>query len=333
MGKLRRKELKSLLKYIKKDPRVLVPPMVGYDAGVHLLGEKYVVVSTDPCVDVPKKWFGWLLVNYAASDVALFGAKPEFCTINLLGSLGTTPETFKRIMAQVCNATEELNMAIVRGHTGTYNGISNLVGVCTAYGTAEKERILTPRNIKAGDLILCTKSVGLETIINFSINQKSLARRLFGFEATESLIGMVKKQSCVIEALKLADINGVHAMHDATEGGFVASLNELADASGLGFDIQFERFPITPEMEILQKHFGFSDIQALSTSSTGAILAAIEPKAKEEVEEALRQVGVPAIFLGRFTKIKNRILVKHGRPLSFPVVADDPYMRILWRKL
>jgi hydrogenase maturation factor len=86
-------------------------------------------------------------------------------------------------------------------------------------------------------------------------------------------------------------------------------------------------------MEILQKHFGLSDIQVLSTSSTGAILAAIEPKAKEEVEEALRRVGVPAIFVGRFTKIKNRILVKHGKPVRFPIVSEDPYMKILWKKL
>ena len=44
----------------------------------------------------------------------------------------------------------------------------------------------------------------------------------------------VYMQSCVKEALELAEIEGVHAMHDATEGGFVAALNELAQASKLG---------------------------------------------------------------------------------------------------
>ena len=47
--------------------------MIGYDAGVHRLGDKYVVVAADPCTGVPEEWFGWLLINYAASDVALFG--------------------------------------------------------------------------------------------------------------------------------------------------------------------------------------------------------------------------------------------------------------------
>ena len=90
MGKLPTDELKKLLSYIRKDSRVIIPPMIGYDSGVHLFNGKYVVVATDPCTGVPEEWFGWLLINYAASDVALSGAKPEFCTINLLGPKNTT---------------------------------------------------------------------------------------------------------------------------------------------------------------------------------------------------------------------------------------------------
>ena len=118
--------------------------MPGYDSGVHVLGDKYVVVATDPCIGVPDEWFGWLLINYAASDVALAGAKPEFCTINLLAPLATKPSAFQAIMKQVCLAAEELNMGIVRGHTGTYDGLSKTLGVCTAYGTLAKEKLIPP---------------------------------------------------------------------------------------------------------------------------------------------------------------------------------------------
>ena len=86
MGKLPPEELKKLLNCIKKDSRVVIPPTIGYDSGVHMFDGKYMVVATDPCTGVPEEWFGWLLINYAASDVALSGAKPEFCTINLLGT-------------------------------------------------------------------------------------------------------------------------------------------------------------------------------------------------------------------------------------------------------
>jgi hydrogenase expression/formation protein HypE len=329
MGKLGDNELKKLVTCIRKDPRVIIPPTPGYDAGVHLLGDKYVVVATDPCIGVPDGLFGWLLINYAASDVAMFGAKPEFCTITLLGPLNTKPQTFQTAMKQVCGAVDELNMAIVRGHTGTYSGITSLLGVCTAYGTVQKEKLITPGGVKAGDLILCTKSVGLETLINFSLTQKTLAQKLLGTEKTKELASLVRMESCVQEALKLAEINDVHAMHDATEGGFTTALNELAEASGLGFEIEFEKLPVSQEMKWLQEHFELSDDQGLSTSSTGTILAAVAPSAKTKVEKVLREIGIPANCVGAFTENKARRIVKGGKRLSFPRVADDPYALIL----
>jgi hydrogenase expression/formation protein HypE len=329
MGKLADEDLKKLLTCIKEDKRVVVPPMPGYDAGVHLLGDKYVVVATDPCIGVPDEWFGWLLLNYAASDVALFGAKPEFCTVNLLGPSSTKPEKFRTVMKQVCKAADELNIAIVRGHTGTYNGITCLLGVCTAYGTVQKEKLITPGNAREGDLILCTKSIGLETLVNFALTNQVLAQRILGKVKAKKLTSMVKMESCVHEAEKLSEIRGVHAMHDATEGGFIMALNEVAEASGLGFEIEFERLPINREIKLIQEHFRLTDEQVLATSSTGMIIAAVNPEAKAQVEEAMCRVGFPIAYLGTFTNNKKRKLLRNGVPEPFPRAADDPYVYIL----
>ena len=333
MGKLSNKELKKILTCIRKDPRVIVPPTPGYDAGVHKLGDKYLVVSTDPCIGVPEEWFGWLLVNYAASDVALSGAKPEFCTVNLLAPLATKPTVFQTIMRQVCAATNELDMAVVRGHTGTYDGLSKTLGVCTAYGTVAKEKLITSGNAKAGDLVMCTKAVGFETLINFSLAHKKLAKRIFGTQEAEKLMKLVKMESCVKEALALAEIRGVHALHDGTEGGLTSALNEVAEASSLGFRIEFEELPITAEMNALQKSFGLSLEEVLSASSTGMIIAAVEKQAQTAVVEALRKHSIPASFIGTFTKSKERVLMWSSGSTRFPLVADDPYGRILSSKV
>jgi hydrogenase expression/formation protein HypE len=329
MGKLSAQELQKMLTCIRKDLRVIVPPQVGYDAGVHRIGNKYVVVATDPCIGVPEEWFGYLLIHYAASDMALFGAKPEFCTITLMGPKTTKPQRFQEIMKQTCEAAIELDIAIVRGHTGTYDGISELVGVCTAYGTVTLKKLITPGNAKPGDLIIYTKPLGLETLVNFSLTHKAMAQKLFSTKRTEELAKQVHLQSCVKEALQLAEIGGVHAMHDATEGGFVAALNELAQASKVGFKVEFEKLLITPETRILQGTFGLSDEQVMAMSSTGTILAAVDPKAKENVEETLNRRGLKVSFLGEFTKNKKRILVKEKKETPFPEAAQDPYSRIL----
>lgn len=329
MGKLSTEELKKLLGCIKTDFRVIVPPMIGYDAGVHLLHGKYVAVATDPCTGVPEDWFGWLMINYAASDVALFGAKPEFCTINLLGPIGATPESFQKIMMQTCKAAEELGVAIVRGHTGTYESLKDMLGVCTVYGTVEPKKLITPGNAKPGDLVLCTKPLGLETVTNFSITHKEKAQELFGIDKQEELAKLVCMQSCVKEAIQLAEVEGVHAMHDATEGGFVAALNELAEASKVGFKVEWEKLPLTQEVLTLQDYFKLSNECLLAISSTGTILAAVKPNAQEKVTALLKQIGLSASFLGEFTKNTERVLINTGKEARFPQVADDPYTHIL----
>lgn len=329
MGKLSTENLQRLLKCIKRDSRVIVPPSPGFDSGVHRLGNQYLVVSTDPCIGVPEKWFGWLLIHYAASDVALFGSKPEFCTINLLGPTKTKPEIFYEVMDQTCSAADELQMTIVAGHTGTYEDLAALTGVCTAYGTVAKNRLITPGSAKAGDLIFCVKPIGLETIVNFALTHRTLADRLFGTRQTRRLSTLVSMQSCVKEALLIAKIRGVHAMHDATEGGLTAALNEIAEASKIGFEMDFNKVPIPEEMPRLKQHFRLRDHEILSMSSTGTILVAVSPEAEGAAENVLRRNNIETSILGRFVRNTGRLLLKNSRRTSFPRIADDPYQRIL----
>jgi hydrogenase expression/formation protein HypE len=334
MGKLPNEELKKLLGCIRTDPRVVVPPQLGFDAGVHMLdGDRYLVVATDPCIGVPEEWFGWFLINYVASDNALFGAKTEFYTINLLGSPSTEPAVFHKAMRQACDAANELGAAVVTGHTGTYDGLSTLVGVCTGYGYVDKDRLITPRDAKPGDHILCIKPIGLEVAVNFSLMHGALAEKLFGVKRTRELAKLVTLQSCVKEALLLAEIEGVHAMHDATEGGLTAALNEMAEASTLGFKVEWEKILFSEEVNDLRTFYQLSNEQLLSLSSTGTFLAAVSPEAKSRVETVLRQNRVEARFLGYFTEDMRRILVKKGKETLFPREADDPYSRFVSVKL
>jgi len=253
MGKLSNEDFKKLLGCIRKDPRVVVSPQLGFDAGVHLIDEdKYLVVSTDPCLGVPEKWFGWFLINYVASDIALFGAKTEFCTINLLGSPSTEPEVFRNVMRQACDAANELGITIVTGHTGTYTGLSTIVGVCTGYGHVDKDSLITPGDAKPGDHVVCIKPIGLEIAVNFALTHGALAERLFGVQRTRELAKLVTMQSCVKEALLLAEIEGVNAMHDATEGGLTAALNEMAEASSVGFKVEWEKILVPDNLSCCQ---------------------------------------------------------------------------------
>jgi hydrogenase maturation factor len=329
MGKLLKKDLQKLLACIKCDQRVVIPPKPGYDSGVHRMGDQYVVISTDPCLGVPLEWFGWLLIHYPSSDAALFGAKPEFGSITLLGPPSTDPQLFQTIMKQACEAADELDLLIITGHTGTYEGVSTVIGVCTVYGTVAKAQLITPDGAKPGDHILCTKPVGLEIAINFALTRRPVANRLFGTRRTRDLMQLVQMQSCVKEALALAEIPGVHALHDATEGGVLTALNEMAEAANLGCTIHFDHVPIVDEAAVFQQHFTLSDAEVLAMSSTGTILASVAPEAKTRVEKVMRSISLPWNYIGTFTSAKQRTLIVGDTKTPFPSKALDPYTQIL----
>lgn len=329
MGKLGPKELQAVIGCIRQKRQVLVPPGVGLDSGVHRITDDLcLVVSTDPCIGVPKPWFGWLLVHYAASDVAVFGVEPRYCALNLLGPLDTPTRLFQSVMREACEAADRLQMQIVTGHTGRYEGIRDLVGVCTAYGFGSPKDVMTPHDVRPRDSILCTKPLGLETLATFSQSRRSLANRLFGASAASRLSREFQSQSCVKEALALSKMNGVHAMHDAAEGGLVAALNEIGEASKRGFSVDFTKILVPSEIHILTRQFQLSVDEVMSMSSTGTLIAAVEPGTERRILCRLSELDVPARVVGTFSASKSRRVKDHLGERRFPNRARDPFGRI-----
>jgi len=330
LGKLKNEDLIEVLKCIKKTSQVVVPPMPGFDSGAHMLGDdRCLVVSTDPCIGVPKEWFGWFLIHYAASDVAVFGAQPQYAAINLLAPPKTKKMVFEKIMKQACDAADELKMNIITGHTGTYDALSDFIGTCTAYGIIRRDELLTPAGAQPSDHLICTKPLGLETLINFTLTHKELAIELFGRKEALNLARKIKMQTCVNEALLLAKTGSVTAMHDATEGGFIAALNEMADASNVGFSVDFAKLPILPELEKLAEHFQLKREQILSISSTGTLLVAVSPSREERAVDVLSKLGLNINTVGVFSESKERLITFDGKETNFPKEAKDPYAKIM----
>jgi hydrogenase expression/formation protein HypE len=118
-------------------------------------------------------------------------------------------------------------------------------------------------------------------------------------------------------------------MHDITEGGLVATLNEIAHSSNVGFSVNYTNLPITSDLITLVNHFKLSQNQVLSISSTGNILAAVSPAKKDEIVNVLSKRGLNTKIIGMFSKNKERFLECDGSKRIFPRFIDDPYARIL----
>jgi len=121
-------------------------------------------------------------------------------------------------------------------------------------------------------------------------------------------------------------------MHDATEGGFIAALNEMADASNVGFSVDFVKLPIPPQLKKMAENFNLTREQILATSSTGTLLAAVSPSYAERAIDALSKIGLNAKAVGVFSKSKERLIKFDGEEMQFPQKVDDPYAKIMTKE-
>jgi hydrogenase expression/formation protein HypE len=116
---------------------------------------------------------------------------------------------------------------------------------------------------------------------------------------------------------------GVTAMHDATEGGVLGGLAEIAEAARVGLVIERDRVPVRPEVAAVCKAAGMDPYAAISE---GTLLLTVRPRHAGRVLAALGGAGIPAAEVGEvLPDHQGRTLVVDSRsqPLGHP--GRDPF--------
>jgi len=85
-------------------------------------------------------------------------------------------------------------------------------------------------------------------------------------------------------------------MHDPTEGGLATGLWEMAQAAGVGLEIDRAAIPIFAETSRLCVHFG---LDPLGVIASGSLLVACPPGESELIIGALVDAGIAATVIGR----------------------------------
>ncbi|MEO0083747.1 MAG: AIR synthase family protein [candidate division WOR-3 bacterium] len=307
----------------KKDSRVFVNPRHGVDAGVIDLGDKVMVVAEDPTFGMPvlMPHFGWGVVHICASDVAVMGVKPEFMTISLLLPLETETETLEFVWKQIHTECKKLNIAIVGGHTGVYPGISYpLNGGCTVWGFGKREELTPPSNAKIGDKVIITKGPAIEaTGILARQAEKQLKSKL-----SKQVLEKAKKRFLEMTVVKDALIarRYANAMHDATEGGLLNGIFEIANASNTGVKIYEELIPIPEEISAVCNYF---NIDPLTSISEGTLIVTASEQKADKLISTLKQQKIDAYVIGDITKSERTFIRKDGTKQVLKPVKIDPF--------
>lgn len=308
----------------RKRKTVIIGPEHGVDAGAFELDGKVIVIAEDPTFGMPSlmPYFGWSIVHICASDVAVLGVPPMYMTISLLLPPGITYKEVKRIWMQIHNECEKLGISIVGGHTGIYPGIAYpLNGGCTVIGIGKKTDLRPASNAKPGDKIVVTKGAAIEAAAILAIQAEKELEKTIDKDVVERAKNMIYEMTVVEDALTAVKYS--HAMHDATEGGLLNGIYEVAKASDVGALVYEENIIIRPEVKVITDFF---NIDPLISISEGTLIIAAPGENVDTLLDALNRKRIDASVVGEFTEEKRcRFIRRDGEEETLHPVKVDPF--------
>jgi len=327
IGKLEEKELIRLLQHTGAgDPSVVLAPRFGEDAGVIRLGEQGLVVASDP-VTLASEEVGWYAVHINANDIAATGAEPRWFLSTILLPASASESLAERIVAQIDEACQQLGVAVVGGHTEVTAGLTRPLVCGTMLGCIDPEAALPTCGARVGDVVIMTKTAGIEGTALLAAEREREARYILGEERWEIARGLLKDPgiSVVQDARTARQAVSVHAMHDPTEGGICTGVYELGRAANLGVEINEDRVLVRPETEELCTSFGLEPLRVLAS---GSLLVCVAPEDGPALLQAYRRAGIHATEIGCIVP-EGFTLFRKG--LRYPLVhtAQDQIAGIL----
>jgi hydrogenase maturation factor len=245
-------------------------------------------------------------------------------TYSLLLPPGTSEEDARTIITSVSKTAAELGISIVGGHTGWYGGIAQpIVGGVTVWGFAQEGEWISPGGAKDGDVILMTKGPSIEASALLGVLYKNKLEGKLGSDVMQKLLSRVSQITVVEDALTAFRAGGVHAMHDATEGGVLGGLWEISASSGVKIHADFDAAGVPDDIARFAEALGFDPWAAISE---GTLLAAVHPDSIPGVRAALKSKGIESFVLGTFAASAKASTVKRdGVTSELAEPGADPF--------
>ena len=265
---------------------------------------------------------GSMAIHGTVNDLAMSGARPLWLTAGFILEEGLELATLERVVHSMAEAAGEAAVQIVAGDTkvvehGHGDGIYiNTAGV----GLVPEGIDVGPDRARIGDVVVLSGTVGDHGIAVLS------QREGLAFET--ELVSDSASLNSLVDAL-LAAAPHTHCLRDPTRGGLAAALNELAETSSIGIEIEESVVPVRPAVAAACEMLGFDP---LTVANEGKLVAFIPPDEAEEALVALRShpLGREAARIGVVTEEhKGMVLARTG--IGGRRVVDLPLGELLPR--
>jgi hydrogenase expression/formation protein HypE len=257
------------------------------------------VMTTDSHVVAPLFFpggdIGGLSVHGTVNDLAVMGARPLWLTAGFVLEEGFPLADLDRIAASMAKACREAGVQLVAGDTkvverGKGDGVFiNTAGV----GVIESACTLSGDRARPDDAVLLSGTLGDHGMAIMS------QREHLGFDtpiesdtaALHELTGRIVERAG----------DGVRLMRDPTRGGLAATLNEIADQSGVGVVLDEDAIPVRPDVRAACELLG---IDPLNVANEGKLVLVCAPEIAPDLLALMREhpLGREAAHIGRITE-------------------------------
>ncbi len=333
VGKLPLGFLQTLLeKYAKPSGQghgVKIGAGLGRDAAVIDLGDRLLIAKTDPITFVAED-IGYYALHINANDVACMGGEPKwFLATLLLPETTTTPALVEAIFQQLGAACKKIGVTLCGGHTEITAGLDRPLIVGCLFGEAPAGRFFSPARIEAGDAIILTKGLAVEATSIIGREHTQTLTETFDAEFAQQCKRFLHDPgiSVLPEARLAWPQEGIHALHDPTEGGLANAVHELLVERDLGVEISMENIPLFPETKLLCDHFR---LDILGLIASGALLIIGAEQACAQLLPRLHHEKITAAVIGRILPAgEGRWLVDGEKGSELPVFRRDEILKVM----
>jgi hydrogenase expression/formation protein HypE len=256
---------------------------------------------------------GSLAVHGTINDLAMGGAQPLFLTAAFILEEGLPMETLKRVVDSFQRAAHDAGVAVVTGDTkvvekGKGDGLFiNTTGI----GVVPQGLELSANRARPGDKVVLSGSIGDHGIAILA------QREGLEFEST------IESDSAALHTLvaeMLKATTAIRCMRDPTRGGLSSTLNEIAEQSKIGIELNEQSILIRDDVKGACEMLG---LDPLYVANEGKLVAIVDPAAAETLVSAMRKhpLGRDSAIIGRVTE-DRRCLVTMRTALGTTRIVD-----------
>jgi hydrogenase expression/formation protein HypE len=267
----------------------------GNDQAAFDVDASRLVMTTDGYVISPLFFpggdIGSLAVHGTINDIAMAGARPLYLSASFIIEEGFALADLKRIADSMGEAARAAGVAVITGDTKVVErGKADGVFISTTgIGVVPDGLELSAEKAQPGDRVLLSGSIGDHGVAVMSKRQN------LTFET--DIVSDSAPLHDLVATMVARGGAALRVMRDPTRGGLAATLNELAQQSGVGFRIEEDAVPVKPEVAAACELLG---LDPLNVANEGKLVAVVAPEAADAVLAAMRghPLGHDAAVIG-----------------------------------